>query len=114
MRADTTPMPGVGGIAICGGFFVGVLVTITVREFSAAGQHTWSLQICGILVAALFVALIGLVDDFRNLKAKWQALAIAAAGLILCAFGVRIEGISNFFGGGSAGSYVASINWHPL
>jgi len=37
-----------------------------------------------------------------------------SGGLILCAFGVRIEGISNYFGSQAGSAYVASDNWHPL
>jgi UDP-GlcNAc:undecaprenyl-phosphate GlcNAc-1-phosphate transferase len=107
-------MPRAGGIAICIGFFAAVLVTVTARQFSKVGQHTWNLQIVGILVGALFVSLVGLVDDFRNLKAKWQALAIAGGGLILCGFGVRIEGITNLFGASAGDAYNAGLNWHPL
>lgn len=113
-RVNTKPVPRAGGVAICIGFFAAVLVTISVRQFRTHGQHTWNLQIVGILVAASFVALVGLIDDFKNLKAKWQALAIAGGGLILCAFGVRIEGISNLFRASSEASYNASLNWHPL
>jgi len=113
-RVNTAPMPRAGGIAICIGFFVAVLVTVTARQLLTPGQHTWTLQIVGILVGALFVSLVGLVDDFRNLKAKWQALAIAAGAFILCAFGVRIEGISNLFTAASDAAYNAGISWHPL
>ncbi len=113
-RVNTAPMPRAGGVAICVGFFAAVIVCVSARQFHVAGQHTWNLQIVGILVGALFVSLVGLVDDFRNLSAKWQALAIAAGGLILCAFGVRIDGVSNLFGAASSSAYNASINWHAL
>jgi UDP-GlcNAc:undecaprenyl-phosphate GlcNAc-1-phosphate transferase len=41
------------------------------------------------------MALVGLLDDLRDLSAGWQALGILTAGAILIAFGVRIEGITN-------------------
>ncbi len=112
-RVNTAPMPRAGGVAICVGFFLAVLITVSARHFRLTGQHTWSLQLVGILVSALFISVVGLVDDFYNLKAKWQALAILAGGGLLCLFGVRIEGISNFFVSHS-GQYSATINWHPL
>lgn len=113
-RVNTTPKPRAGGVAICAGFFISVLTIVSIRQFRVPGQHTWSLQIIGILIAALFVALVGLIDDFKNLKAKWQALSIAAGGMILYAFGVRIEGITNVFHMGGDGGYVSGLSWHPL
>src|SRR5258708_5252235 len=70
-RVNETPMPRAGGIAIYLGFLAAVLLTVTVRHFSRAGQHTWNMQVTGVLVATSFVALVGLIDDFKNLAAKW-------------------------------------------
>jgi UDP-GlcNAc:undecaprenyl-phosphate/decaprenyl-phosphate GlcNAc-1-phosphate transferase len=107
-RVNIKPIPRAGGVAIAIGFFCSVVFAVSVRQFSRAGQHTWNQQVVGILVAALFLCLVGLLDDFKNLKAKWQALAIAGSGLILCAFGVRIEGLGNLPG------LAHTISWHPL
>ncbi len=107
-RVNVMPIPRAGGVAIAVGFFCSVIFAVSVRQFSRPGQHTWSMQVIGILVAALFLCLVGLVDDFKNLKAKWQALAIAGSGLILCAFGVRIEGLGNVL------PFTSSFSWHPL
>src|SRR5690242_8560366 len=82
-RVNKSAIPRAGGIAIYLGFLVAVLLTVSLRHFSKAGQHTWTLQIIGILVATTFVALVGLVDDFKNLPAVWQALALVVGGLIL-------------------------------
>ncbi len=113
-RANTVPLPRLGGVAILIGFLLAVVLTVTMRQYSRPGQHTWTLQIAGILVATAFVAVVGLIDDFRDLPAKLQALALITAGLILFAFGVRIEGVTNVFGGASSLSYNSLSNWHPL
>ena len=112
-RVNTSPVPRAGGIAIYVGFVAAVLITVTFRQFSKPGQHTWTLQIIGILVATTFFAIVGLVDDFKNLHAKWQALALVCGGLILVAFGVRIEGVTNPFGP-SSGGYNPFLNWHAF
>jgi UDP-GlcNAc:undecaprenyl-phosphate GlcNAc-1-phosphate transferase len=113
-RVNTTPMPRAGGIAIFLGFVAAVLLTVTWRHFARPGQHTWTPQIVGVLLATTWVALAGLVDDFKNLSARWQTLAIVFAALILVAFGVRIEGITNPFGGTFGPKYNPLINWHAL
>lgn len=113
-RINTVPMPRIGGVAICLGFLIAVLLTVTVRQFSREGQHTWSWQVVGVLVAVVCAGLIGLIDDRKDLSPRMQILGMAAAGLILVAFGVRIEGITNPFGGAIGTQYNPLVNWHPL
>jgi len=113
-RINKVPMPRLGGVAIFLGFLIAAILTITFRQYRVAGQHTWTLQLAGVLVATSFMAAIGLIDDFRDLAAKWQALALVACGVILFAFGVRIEGVTNIFGSANTASYNALLNWHPL
>src|SRR5579884_2288012 len=113
-RINTKPMPRAGGVAIFLGFLIAVILTVTCRHFARPGQHTWTLQVVGVLVAATFIAIAGLIDDFKNVSAKWQALAIVVAGLILAAFGVRIEGVTNPLGGAIGLKYNPALNWHAF
>lgn len=113
-RENKVPMPRAGGIAIYLGFVAAVLITVTFRHFSKPGQHTWNWQIVGILVATTFFAGVGLIDDFKNLSARWQSLALIAGGLILSAFGVRIEGVTNLIGAAAGGPYNPAIDWHAF
>src|SRR5690349_16761919 len=91
-RVRTDPKHRAGGIAIVLGFLVAVIRTVGVRQWRLPGQHVWTPQVTGVLVATVFIAITGLIDDFKNLAARWQILSITAAALILVAFGVRIEG----------------------
>jgi UDP-GlcNAc:undecaprenyl-phosphate GlcNAc-1-phosphate transferase len=113
-RVNTEPKPRAGGIAICLGFLVAVLLTVTVRQFSREGQHTWTWQVAGVLTAVVFAGLVGLVDDLKDLSPRMQILGMVGAGLILVAFGVRIEGITNPLGGSPGNAYNPLVNWHPL
>ena len=105
-RVNVKPIPRAGGIAIYLGFVIAVLLTVSVRHVNT-GQHTWTMPVIGMLIATTFIAITSLIDDFKDLSAKWQALAIIIAALILVKFGVRIEGITNPFG-------VGSSTWHEL
>jgi UDP-GlcNAc:undecaprenyl-phosphate GlcNAc-1-phosphate transferase len=113
-RINQDPRPRLGGIAIFLGFVCAVILTIGVRQARLPNQLIWTPQVTGILLATAFIALAGLVDDFQNLAARWQALAILAASLILVAFGVRIEGVTNPFGGSIGASYNPGVNWLSL
>jgi len=113
-RINTQPIPRAGGIAIFLGFVVAVVLTVTWRQFSRSGQHTWNPQVIGVLLATTFIAVTGLIDDFKNLSPRLQALAMVCAGLILAAFGVRIEGITNPLSGTLEPQYNPNLNWYAL
>ncbi len=112
-RINTKPMPRLGGVAILVGFLVAVILTVTVRQISS-GQHNWTHEVIGLLVAVLLAALLGLADDLKDLAAKWQALGLVAIGIILFVFGVRIDGISNPFAGPLPAHYNPDVYWHAL
>lgn len=113
-RVNKVPMPRAGGVAMFIGFVVAVLITVTVRHLARPGQHTWNLQVVGVLAATTFAALTGLVDDFKSLSPRLQVGAILGAGLILALCGVRIEGITNPLAGGLGTPYNPAVNWHAL
>lgn len=113
-RVNREPMPRAGGIAIAMGFLAPVILTVTVRQFARVGQHTWSWQVVGILAAVLLAGAAGLLDDVYDMSARWQAVAIVAVGVVLFAFGVRIEGITNPLGGALGAQYNPYVNWHAL
>lgn len=118
-RVNVTPMPRAGGIAIFAGFAVAVVVTLLVRQWRVTQKMpespiVWTPQITGILLATTLMAIVGLIDDFKNLSAKWQALAMICAGLILVGFGVRIDGITNPLGWLQDGKLDVNEHWFPL
>lgn len=106
----TNPTPRWGGIAIYLGVSVAVLVTVSYRHWRTDGANGWTPQLAGVLAAGTFTAIVGALDDVRDLRPLWQIFAILCAGAILMAFGVRIEGISNPFAGSESPQRV----WVPL
>lgn len=91
----TEPMPRLGGIAIYCGILAATLVTVTARHFITHGTHGWTGHLAGVLLAGTLIAVLGVIDDLRDLKPLYQAAGIVAAGCVLVLFGVRIEGITN-------------------
>ena len=87
-RMHKTPIPRVGGLAIYLGFLVSVLIF---------GNMTVELQ--AILLGSVVLILLGVVDDVVALSPKIKFVGqIAAAGIVMLA-DVRIEVLSNPFGG---------------
>jgi UDP-GlcNAc:undecaprenyl-phosphate GlcNAc-1-phosphate transferase len=101
-----TPTPRWGGVAIYLGVVTAAVITISYRHFATGGANGWTRHLVGVLVAGTFIGLLGMLDDLKDLRALWQALAILAAGGILIAFGVRVEGITNPFVHGRPGAYL--------
>lgn len=108
-------MPLWGGLSMLGGFLVALLVMRlwTGHELGVAvgkGQH----PILGIVLGAILVGVVGMIDDVKDLKPKFQILSLVVGGLIASYCGARIEGLTNPFAPlPSAGQY-NSANWIEL
>jgi UDP-GlcNAc:undecaprenyl-phosphate GlcNAc-1-phosphate transferase len=105
----TEPTPRWGGIAIYLGVMIAVVFTVSARHLITGGEAGWTWQLAGILLAGTAMAAIGLVDDVKDLRALFQIFGIVCAGVILIAFGVRIEGLTIPFEQVKPGSW-AGIN----
>lgn len=106
------PMPMWGGVAMLAGFLVAVLAArlLTGTELAVSvgrGHH----PILGILLGAVFIAVVGMLDDHpkSDMSPRWQTLSIIAGALIAALCGARIEGLTNPFAPPhAAGAYNAS------
>lgn len=107
------PTPRWGGIAIYAGVLVAVALAVSYRHWRTDGLNGWSWQLAGLLLAATLVALIGMLDDVRDLKPIWQIGSIAAAAVVLMLFGVRIEGVTRPLVESAATGYDPA-RWIPL
>lgn len=82
-RIHDHPIPRMGGLAICAGFFAVALLLARMTG-----------PVIGLLLGALLILLMGAADDILQLS-PWVKLGVqVAAGLIAMVFGVRIEAIS--------------------
>lgn len=103
----TKPIPRWGGIAMYVSFvatIVLVFLWVYFRHLLPASHYpklpwgpTLIKQYAGILIGATLVAVVGIIDDKYEISAIWQTVTLVACSLILIAFGVRIEGVSNPF-----------------
>ncbi len=107
------PIPRLGGIAIYLGVIIAAALTITYRHYVTHGLNGWSWRMGGVIIASTFIALVGMLDDVKDLKAQWQALGIVLGGIILISFGVKIDGFSNPFISHKPGVYLPQ-DWIAL
>lgn len=84
----TTPVPRGAGLSI----FVGIIITILI--FLPLDKH-----LVGIVLASLFILIIGLIDDIYDISPVFRLFSNIVATLIVVASGIGIAYISNPFGG---------------
>lgn len=87
-KIHTQPVPRIGGLAI---FLAGILGA---APFLLQDEKT-----TGIVIAATFIFLVGLIDDLYDLPAKVKLAGQFLACFILFGFHVRIEFVTDFIAG---------------
>ncbi len=92
-KVHSEPVPRLGGAAIYFGFTLAVLAALLLSHF--LGVKVDHKMIFGILLGSSLLVAVGVVDDIRGMrpmtKLAWQVLA----ALIIIAFGVEINFVSN-------------------
>ncbi len=81
----TEPMPRMGGIAIVLGFMVTVLIIYPFYP------HMDLIQFGGFMVGAWIIAILGAVDDMKNLPAKLKLCVQIVAALVVIFTGTQIR-----------------------
>ena len=94
-KVHKVPIPRIGGLAIYIAFMISALASIIFADLS-----TDTLKIAaGLLCCATATAIIGLVDDYRDLPAKVKfAAQIITATVATAMFDIRIDFLSDPFG----------------
>ena len=83
------PVPRLGGVAI----FTAFALAASTASGLADRDHL------GILLGGLLIVIVGVIDDFRPLSARIKLVGQLAAAVVLVLFGVRINEVTNPFGG---------------
>lgn len=79
------PMPRMGGIAIVVGFMATVILLYNFVDYSDVKK------LIGFFIGALIIVVLGMVDDVKNLPAKFKFIVQIIAALIPVIFGIRIH-----------------------
>jgi UDP-GlcNAc:undecaprenyl-phosphate/decaprenyl-phosphate GlcNAc-1-phosphate transferase len=106
-RVNTRPVPRGGGVAIAFGFLAVAIAVVAVAGELPFVERRVPIDVgnlAALLVGGAAAAAIGLVDDFVDLRARWQLLGqlgLAAGAVVL--LGVEIGFVQNPFGSGPIG-----------
>ncbi len=88
-RVHKKPIPRLGGLAMYIAFIVSVLIFVDLNK-----------SIIGMLLGATVIVIMGIIDDIKPLSAKLKLVIQIMAAMILVAFGVKIDYITDFFNAG--------------
>jgi UDP-GlcNAc:undecaprenyl-phosphate GlcNAc-1-phosphate transferase len=86
-KVHKVPIPRMGGLAIYAGFMVAVLASVHLNR-----------ELLGLLLGGTVILIIGIIDDMIQLSARVKLLGQIVAALVLIAFDIRIEWLTNPFG----------------
>lgn len=87
-KVHTQPIPRMGGLAIYAGFLLAVLASVHINR-----------ELFGILLGGTVILTIGIMDDLKPMPAKVKLFGQILAACVPLLFGVRIEWLTNPFGG---------------
>lgn len=93
------PIPRIGGLAVFAGFVAGLAFAAYVTGVSLVSVGQFSVYWRGFVVAAVFVLLLGLVDDLRGLSFRWKFAGQVVAAMFVWFCGFRIETMTSPLGG---------------
>lgn len=92
-KVHEEPIPRLGGLGIFAGFLVGLAVFLAFRP------EEFGIPLIAVVVGATVIVVVGILDDVKNLPAKYKFLGQLVAALIVIGFGPRIEFIASPSGG---------------
>jgi UDP-GlcNAc:undecaprenyl-phosphate/decaprenyl-phosphate GlcNAc-1-phosphate transferase len=102
-RVNTSPVPRGGGVAVAVAFILACLIVLGVNsifQFVPVPVTVQGSDLVGLLLGGALAAVFGAVDDYFDLRARWQFLAQIGLALFAIAFGFTVDFIGNPFGVG--------------
>ncbi len=85
-KVHKEPMPRLGGMAIYLGFVAAALLLVDLSN-----------KVIGLLLGGTIILILGIIDDVRGISPKTKLMGQAAAALVVIAFGIKIQFITNPF-----------------
>ena len=98
-RVNTVPMPRAGGLAIAAGFLLTSAVFLLVNQaLEIVRVSVPANELAALLLGGAAAAALGAIDDFFDLRARWQLVGQVALAVFAVAAGIVIDYINNPFG----------------
>jgi UDP-GlcNAc:undecaprenyl-phosphate GlcNAc-1-phosphate transferase len=102
-RVNTSPVPRGGGVAVAASFVVVTLLAlalISIFRVVPVPANVQATDLLGLLLGGILAAAFGVIDDYFDLKARWQFLGQVGLAVIAIVCGITVDFIANPFGPG--------------
>lgn len=108
-KVHVVPIPRIGGIAILCGFLSGMLCTFVLVKAGnmEIGPGFW-LSFLGLFVGAMFIWLVGFVDDIRTVSSGFKLCALIVSATLVCGSGGSLVAVN------LGGTNVVEFRWLAL
>ena len=93
-KIHASAIPRLGGIAIVFSVLVLTLPVLALDNAIGAAFRDGQMQFIVIVAGAMFMFVVGLIDDLKGLRARIKLFAQLGAAAAVCASGVRIHSVS--------------------
>ncbi len=102
-RVNVRPIPRGGGLAIAG-TFVGIAICVTVvnqwLHLVPVPDGIGAPELSALLLGGAVAAVLGALDDYYQLRARWQGLGQLALSLATVLIGITVDFVNNPMGPG--------------
>lgn len=93
-RINKVTMPRLGGLAIISGFFVSMIyLLISMMLEDRVEINEYHLKIIGFFIGIIIIAIVGFIDDFKDLHPLVKLAGQSLAAIVVMAFGITIGDI---------------------
>jgi UDP-GlcNAc:undecaprenyl-phosphate GlcNAc-1-phosphate transferase len=100
-RVNTIPMPRAGGLAIAAAFLLtSSLFLLANQTLQVVAVTIPTNELAGLLLGGAAAAALGAIDDFLDLRARWQLVSQVGLAVFAVATGIVIDFINNPVGPG--------------
>jgi UDP-GlcNAc:undecaprenyl-phosphate GlcNAc-1-phosphate transferase len=103
LRVNTVPIPRAGGLAVAAAFLLVAATFVVINERLRLVRIPFLLtdgELAALLLGGAGAAALGALDDYFDLRARWQLLMQLGLAAFAVALGIGIEVINNPFGPG--------------
>jgi UDP-GlcNAc:undecaprenyl-phosphate GlcNAc-1-phosphate transferase len=101
-RVNVRPVPRAGGLAVAAAFLVASVGFLAVNALSDAVPTPVFLErpeLIALLVGGAAAALLGLIDDYLQVRARWQLVGQIVLAVWAIAMGIQIDFVASPLGG---------------
>lgn len=92
-RIHKSPVPRLGGLAIAVPILAFTAIVFMLDNGVGERFQAVSVEMIALLGGSLAMFLVGLTDDLRGMRARHKLLAQLIAATVVCALGVRLDGL---------------------